>query len=216
MKPNIILCDIDGTVADLSHRRHWIDPEIKVGDKVYVKGISNTKRHIALVEQEFSGVGGKSFGIAFDTSPNVVSIHGQIALKKIKRWDKFFENVDKDTPILPTVKVIKALSEEIPVLFMSGRPARLWEATSQWLNTNGLWFQRASVNGINHAFEPSQLIMRPDNDTREDYTVKKELYLTHVEPHYNVVAVFDDRSQVVKMWRDDLKLTCYQVAEGNF
>jgi hypothetical protein len=30
-----------------------------------------------------------------------------------------------------------------------------------------------------------------------------------------VIAVFDDRNQVVRMWRD-LGLTVFQVADGNF
>ena len=33
---------------------------------------------------------------------------------------------------------------------------------------------------------------------------------------YDVAGVLDDRDQVVKMWRNELGLTCLQVAEGNF
>ena len=39
------------------------------------------------------------------------------------------------------------------------------------------------------------------------------------DPHIDrddVFVVFDDRNQVVDMWRNELKLTCFQVAEGNF
>ena len=35
------------------------------------------------------------------------------------------------------------------------------------------------------------------------------------EPKYNVIAVFDDRDKVVKMWRN-LGLLCNQVYWGNF
>ena len=57
--------------------------------------------------------------------------------------------------------------------------------------------------------------MRPDNDTREDFIVKKELLDKHITPFYSPIVAIDDRSQVVKMWRDN-GVNCWQVAEGNF
>lgn len=46
--------------------------------------------------------------------------------------------------------------------------------------------------------------------------MKRELYETFVEGKYNVRLVLDDRNQVVDMWRDELGLTCFQVAPGDF
>lgn len=56
--------------------------------------------------------------------------------------------------------------------------------------------------------------IRPQWDTRKDAVVKKEM-LDKVKDHYNIIWVFDDRDQVVRMWRD-LWLTCFQVAEWDF
>jgi hypothetical protein len=213
-KPNIILCDIDGTVADLSHRRHWIDPEIKVGDIVRPVGIPNAKDHKGIVRAHWPAkqfVNEEQYVVEWSSEPHgmgpLIGKCSPTSIKKSKRWDKFFENVDKDTPIWPTIDIINSIASKpwFKIVFMSGRPERLRKATLTWL-----------ANNVNHYLaDTDKLFMRPDNDTREDYIVKKELYLTHVEPHYNVVAVFDDRKQVVDMWRS-LGLTCYQVAEGNF
>ena len=45
---------------------------------------------------------------------------------------------------------------------------------------------------------------------------KYDIYNNYIAPRYNVKYVFDDRNQVVDMWRNGLGLTCFQVADGNF
>lgn len=67
-----------------------------------------------------------------------------------------------------------------------------------------------------HQIPYVELIMRPAGDMRKDALVKREMYETHIKGHYNVMAVYDDRDQVVKMWRRELNIPCFQVAEGNF
>lgn len=56
------------------------------------------------------------------------------------------------------------------------------------------------------------------HDTRKKwrYTVKRELFDKYVRDRYNIVGVFDDRDQVVHMWRKQLGLTVLQVDYGNF
>jgi hypothetical protein len=57
--------------------------------------------------------------------------------------------------------------------------------------------------------------MRPAGDSRRDAIVKQEIFDTEVRDRWRVVGVFDDRRQVVRMWRA-LGLTVFQVAEGDF
>jgi hypothetical protein len=57
--------------------------------------------------------------------------------------------------------------------------------------------------------------MRDIYDSRRDSVVKREIFEREVRDRYHVVGVFDDRMQVVKMWRE-LGLTVFQVAEGDF
>jgi hypothetical protein len=67
-----------------------------------------------------------------------------------------------------------------------------------------------------YAINYEKLIMRKAGDKRKDSIIKKELYEKNIKDHYDVVFVLEDRDQVVKMWREELGLTCLQVAYGNF
>ena len=89
------------------------------------------------------------------------------------------------------------------LIIMSGRDeGRSREATQKWLSERG--------------FFPEMVLMRPAGDTRKDSIVKRELYETHIKGKYFIPFVLDDRNQVVRMWRDELGLTCLQVADGDF
>jgi Straboviridae polynucleotide kinase len=57
--------------------------------------------------------------------------------------------------------------------------------------------------------------MRKVKDDRVDFIVKYELFMTHIAPYFNVVGVYDDRNQVVSMWRS-IGVRCYQVNYGTF
>jgi predicted kinase len=87
------------------------------------------------------------------------------------------------------------------VILMSGRDAVCRPETEDWLDLCEVPFDA--------------LFMRPEGDMRKDSIVKDELFENHVAPYYDVVAVFDDRNQVVDMWRAK-GLTVCQVAEGDF
>ena len=57
--------------------------------------------------------------------------------------------------------------------------------------------------------------MRPEGDMRKDCVVKEELFWRNVAPSYNVVAVFDDRPQMIKC-RHQLGLKTIAVADPYF
>ena len=67
-----------------------------------------------------------------------------------------------------------------------------------------------------HGIIADGLFMRRAGDRRKDTVVKREIYERHIAGHYTVRVVFDDRDQVVRLWRDELDLPCFQVAWGNF
>lgn len=89
----------------------------------------------------------------------------------------------------------------VEVVIMSGRTEDHRKETEFWLDKNGIGY--------------AELLMRPSGDLRKDSVVKNELFREHVEPNYNVLGVFDDRQQVVDMWRQ-IGLKCFQVQEGDF
>ena len=93
-------------------------------------------------------------------------------------------------------------SQAPELIFLSGRDSVCRDDTLQWLHDH-------------FDYREKSLFMRREDDRRKDWVVKQELFYQHVHKNYNVVAVFDDRDQVVDMWRE-LGLRCYQVAPGDF
>lgn len=87
-------------------------------------------------------------------------------------------------------------------IIFSGRNDKYREVTKAWLK--------------GHSVRYSALVMRKDGDFRKDHEIKKEMFSEHIEGKYNVLFVLDDRDQVVNVWRNELGLTVFQVAEGDF
>ena len=50
--------------------------------------------------------------------------------------------------------------------------------------------------------------MRRRGDTRRDDVIKLDLFNNHVRHRFNVIAAFDDRDRLVKLWRRLGLLTC--------
>lgn len=93
----------------------------------------------------------------------------------------------KDRVVEPVASVIKALDKDgFQIVYVSGRQDKAYEVTMSWLQSNNL--------------PDGPLFMRPTNDRRKDFEIKKEIYLTKVAPNYDVQFVIDDRLQVLKQW----------------
>lgn len=101
-------------------------------------------------------------------------------------------------------------SFEFEMLFVSGRTDACFDDTVKWLYDTYDKFNMAVYD-----IEKS-LFMRKAGDMRKDSIVKKELYEQNIKGKYNVLFVIDDRTQVVDMWRQELKLPCFQVWYGDF
>ena len=43
---------------------------------------------------------------------------------------------------------------------------------------------------------------KPENDYRKDNIIKKEIFDNYLKDVYNILFVYDDRNQVVNMWRE--------------
>ena len=109
-----------------------------------------------------------------------------------------------DTPNHPVIEVVRALhAAGHTVIIVSGRKDLSRAETEQWL---------AEHLPVPH----DALHLRPDDDDRSDGIVKREIYERDIAPFYDVLCVLDDRNHVVDMWRDELHLTCLQVAPGDF
>lgn len=110
--------------------------------------------------------------------------------------------VGEDSVIEDVASVVQTLQRDgYTIIFMSGRDAVCRPETTQWL--------------LDAGFRVDHLYMRPERDQRKDSIVKHELFNKNVRGYFDVVGVFDDRDQVVRMWRD-IGLTVFQVAYGDF
>lgn len=131
----------------------------------------------------------------------IVDIDGTLAIKG-DRGHFDWMKVGVDTPNLSIVELVKRLATHYEIIIFSGRDSICREITQQWLDKNRIRYL--------------ELFMRPEGDMRKDSIVKRELYEAHVKAKYDVLFVLDDRNQVVDMWRNELGLTCLQVAPGDF
>jgi predicted kinase len=91
---------------------------------------------------------------------------------------------------------------QLKFIAMSGRDSKHREPTLRFLDK--------------HAFPYDALYMRAEGDNRKDAIVKEEMYEQHIKGRYNVLVVFDDRNQVVDLWRKKLGIPCFQVNYGDF
>lgn len=110
--------------------------------------------------------------------------------------------VGEDTVDLKVREHVTLESGANGLILMSGRSADAKAATIDWLDRHDIAY--------------TALYMRSIGDNRPDYIVKRELFDVHVRDRYHVELVLDDRQSVVDMWRNELGLTVWQVAEGDF
>lgn len=128
----------------------------------------------------------------------ICDLDGTLALPQVRdMYNPSDEDILRDKL---NSKVAKHLAGR-DVILTSGRYEKYRTATMKWLDIHGIKY--------------FALYMRRNGDIRKDYVVKKEMYDQHILGKYNVDVVYDDRDQVVRLWRD-LGLTCFQVAPGNF
>lgn len=133
----------------------------------------------------------------------IVDIDGTIA-KMVDRGPFEWSKVGSDQPIEPIIDLVYLLSDFYPILFLSGRDEICRPQTEKWLEQN------------TYIKSYSKLFMRPQGNNEKDSIIKRRIYDTKIKNVYDVRYVLDDRDQVVKMWREELGLTCLQVAYGNF
>lgn len=119
---------------------------------------------------------------------------------KKRNWDAFFAACADDTPIEHMCEVARALISRAPLVFVSGRSDVVRDQTQEWLTRHGLY---------------GRLYMRKAGDHRADNIVKAELLDQIIADGYEPVLAFEDRKQVVAMWRER-GIPCAQVAEGDF
>lgn len=134
----------------------------------------------------------------------IVDIDGTVA-HKTGRGIHDYHRVGEDAPDEKVIRLVHQLmlldDGYAEIIFLSGRPDSCEEDTRAWLDR--------------HVGYDYKLFMRKHGDYRQDFIVKRELFDAHIRDTYDVIAVLDDREQVVGLWRH-MGLLCLDVAGGKF
>lgn len=126
-----------------------------------------------------------------------------------KDWSAFRDAALKDTPNVEIVEIAKAL-------FMyegEGAPHRLIVCTGRMEKERVVTLHSLRAAGLYMNMIP--IYMRSNDDVRPDHVIKLELLAKIRQDGFDPVLVFDDRQQVVDMWRAQGLRVC-QVAKGDF
>ena len=142
--------------------------------------------------------------IIFDIDGTLMDIshRKKFVESKPKDWNSFRDETPNDTPIKEVFLTAIALQKAgHNIIIASGRNKSQRAITMKQLIGEGLVF--------------IDLFMRSDKDFRSDVVLKREMLGAMRRKGYNPKMVFDDRSSVVQMWRDE-GLRVAQVAPGDF
>ena len=127
-------------------------------------------------------------------------------------WKVFFdpENIELDEPNHPVIQMAQSLAETgHKIAIFSGSSKATSSTTRLWLSKHRIPFSILKMRPTGHPWA-----YMPDEKLKQDWF--NEVFANPVDmDEAEVVAVFDDRDKVVKMWRE-IGLTCMQVAPGNF
>lgn len=114
-------------------------------------------------------------------------------------WDRVGED-SLNHAIWDILRMFKDGDTEI--FLFSGRDAVCRPQTVEWLNKRDVPY--------------TDIYMRPEGNTEDDRIIKKQMFEDTIRGKYYCDFVLDDRDKVVRMWREELGLTCLQVNYGNF
>lgn len=120
-----------------------------------------------------------------------------------EHWPSFERSCISDPPVKAVVNLLRVLSDAgFTIWIVSARNEIVRGYTMDWMEQ--------------HDIETDHLIMRNQYDSRPDEIVKRQWLMDGTLPAIKDIAfVVDDRSKVVKMWRD-AGLVCLQCAPGDF
>lgn len=218
---NTVIFDIDGTLANIEHRLHYIKKGVmEIGDTVKERNyhwygkIAHThpdgKIDVTVLDVEHQ----KHPDAKEYASEHRTTLYSQRAdFKKISHMGDFEKACVEDVLKVDVKKLLDLMKMNNRIVLCSGRPETLRDKTVIWLARNGIGPCVSGRTGKNQIYD--KLYMRPSGSNEKDYLVKRKLLDEILSDGFNPWCAVDDRQQVVDMWRE-AGLLCLQVAEGNF
>ena len=195
-----VIFDLDGTLADLSHRVHYVDGTPFVGARVTVDKATDvlpSGKKGLIIELLSPDIATVKFG---EKPQDIVEC--PISCIKVRPdWEQFFDDMDNDVLIEPMIDLLNALKRDFPIVLCSGRPEIYRPQTETWLKR--------------HSIKYEVLYLREAEDKRSDDLVKSEMLNSIRGDGLEPWIAVEDRASVVQMWRAE-GLICLQCADGNF
>lgn len=185
----MIIFDLDGTLADCEHRRHFVDP------------LKNENYHFT------NCVNGKVKLLCTGVAQSPRFCNKKTGEEWKPDWKAFYEACDKDAPIYPTISIFRnlgksysSLKEKINWQIWSGRCESVRTKTENWLDSYmDLWkFIPDLENCSNYKH---RLKMRPIGDSTPDDQLKEKWLDEAIAEEKTIDFVFDDRPKVIRMWQ---------------
>lgn len=131
----------------------------------------------------------------------IFDIDGTLALTNGKRNQYDLNKVDVDDLNLIVAEQVEFhRNKGRKIIILSGREDYCRSLTEEWLEFYGVKYDH--------------LFMRSEGDFVKDRVVKLEIYEKEIKGKYNVLAVYEDRLQVLKLW-EELGLFTFNVNQGN-
>ena len=150
----------------------------------------------------------KRKAIIFDIDGTLAHMTGRIS-RHGKRAAPFVDDDAHDDDVdVEVLEMLNLLQSKYAIIICSGRKDTSRKTLEGWLKTNNIYYDEIFMRDSTRKNENGGLV--------SDTIIKYEIYTQLIEPKYDVFAVFDDRDQVVDMWRNKLGLKVFQVAEGAF
>lgn len=122
-------------------------------------------------------------------------------------WKGFYAACGNDEPNYPVIATMERLRRFADILIFSGRSDEVRKQTVDWLVTH--------TSFCSWELDTALMMRQAGDYTADDVLKRQWLDAMLDDDRRRIVAVFDDRDRVVKMWRD-AGVACFQVADGGF
>jgi phosphoglycolate phosphatase-like HAD superfamily hydrolase len=201
MNKKWIIFDIDGTLADSRHRSHHIRIDAMT-PVTHDSGSTGVVQSVIVDDP----CGETIFEILWDKGDRIKHRYSEVERWRKIDWDAWDADTLLDTPIEPTIRVLKALrskrADGASFMFLTARGERARELTVKWLKRHDLFLE----------FLGDELVMRAADDIRRDTDIKRELIEKHRAEGDEFLFAFEDRRLVANMLRE-LGIFVFHVAD---
>ena len=176
----MIIFDLDGTLADCEHRRHFVDASKRKEagfDDVYHKDIDTYDGGKGWY---YKDKGERTFEKKFEPD-----------------WRSFYESCSEDKPIDPVIHIFRQL-------LLNREEVEIWSGRCDSVRAKTLaWIDKHIFLGNFLMLENIKLKMRPQGNHMCDELLKEKWLKEAQSSGKTIDMVFDDRPKVVRMWRSN-------------